>query len=130
MPENMLNVPNRIQPWLTGRAKSFGYAFQGLYVLIKTQPNAKIHAVATLVVCTTGYFIRLERWEWVAVLICLGMVWMGEALNTALEFLADEVSLEIRPRIGKAKDVAAAGVLIAALASVAVAIVILCGHLK
>jgi diacylglycerol kinase len=58
------------------------------------------------------------------------MVWMGEALNTALEFLADEVSLEIRPRIGKAKDVAAAGVLIAALASVAVAIVILFGHLK
>ena len=55
---------------------------------------------------------------------------MGEALNTALEFLADEVSLEIRPRIGKAKDVAAAGVLIAALASVAVAIVILFGHLK
>ena len=130
MPENMLNVPNRIQPWLKGRAKSFGYAFQGLYVLITTQPNAKIHAVATLVVCTTGYFIRLERWEWVAALICLGMVWMGEALNTALEFLADEVSLEIRPRIGKAKDVAAAGVLIAALASVAVAIVILFGHLK
>jgi diacylglycerol kinase (ATP) len=57
------------------------------------------------------------------------MVWLGEALNTALELLADEVSLEQRPLIGKAKDVAAAGVLIASLASLAVAGVILLRHL-
>jgi diacylglycerol kinase (ATP) len=57
------------------------------------------------------------------------MVWLGEALNTALELLADEVSLEQRPLIGKAKDVAAAGVLIASLTSLSVAGVILLRHL-
>jgi diacylglycerol kinase len=57
------------------------------------------------------------------------MVWMAEALNTALEFLADEVSLEKRERIGKAKDVAAGGVLITAMISVAVAVLIFANHL-
>jgi hypothetical protein len=56
------------------------------------------------------------------------MVWMAEAMNTAIEFLADEVSLEQRERIGKSKDVAAAGVLIVAMISAVVALVILINH--
>jgi diacylglycerol kinase len=55
---------------------------------------------------------------------------MAEALNTALEFLADEVSLEKRERIGKAKDVAAGGVLITAMISVLVAVLVFWQHLR
>jgi diacylglycerol kinase len=58
------------------------------------------------------------------------MVWVAEALNSALEFLADEVSLEKRERIGKAKDVAAGGVLIAAIVSAAVAALVFWNHLR
>jgi diacylglycerol kinase len=57
------------------------------------------------------------------------LVWLGESLNTAIEFLADEVSLEQRERIGNAKDVAAGGVLIAAIVSISVATVIFLRHL-
>jgi diacylglycerol kinase len=57
------------------------------------------------------------------------MVWMAEALNTALEFLADEVSLEKRDRIGNAKDVAAGGVLITAMISITVAVIVFRNHL-
>jgi diacylglycerol kinase (ATP) len=62
-------------------------------------------------------------------MLCIGMVWMAEALNTALEFLADEVSLEQRERIGKAKDVAAGGVLIVAMISVVIAALVFWNHL-
>jgi diacylglycerol kinase (ATP) len=55
---------------------------------------------------------------------------LTEALNTALELLADEVSLERRERIGKAKDVAAGGVLIAAMVSVGVAALVFWNHLR
>jgi len=65
----------------------------------------------------------------VAILLCIGMVWMAEALDTAIEFLADEVTLERRDRIGKGKDVAAGGVLITALISVAVAALVFINHL-
>jgi diacylglycerol kinase len=58
------------------------------------------------------------------------MVWMAEALNTAIEFLADEVSLERRERIGKAKDVAAGGVLITAIVAIVIATLVFWNHLR
>ena len=58
------------------------------------------------------------------------MVWMAEALNTAIEFLADEVSLEKRERIGKSKDVAAGGVLITAIVAIAIAVLVFWNHLR
>lgn len=118
-----------ITAYLKQRLESIGYALKGFQVLISSQPNARLHAVATVAILVIASCLRFESWEWVSILLCIGMVWLGEALNTALELLADEVSLEQRPLIGKAKDVAAAGVLIASLASLSVAGVILLRHL-
>ena len=118
-----------INRYLQARIRSFSYAFKGLRVLLLTQPHAQLHALATVAVLIAGKILHLRRWEWVAILLCIGMVWMAEALNTALEFLADEVSLEKRERIGKAKDVAAGGVLITALISVAVAVLVFRNHI-
>ena len=115
--------------YLQARVKSFGYAFNGLKVLLLTQPHARLHAIATVVVLIAGKILQLGQWEWVAILLCIGMVWMAEALNTALEFLADEVSLEKRDRIGNAKDVAAGGVLITAMISITVAVIVFRNHL-
>jgi diacylglycerol kinase (ATP) len=52
-------------------------------------------------------------------------VWTAEALNTALEFLADVASPEFHPLVGKAKDVAAGGVLISAIGSVGIGLLVL-----
>jgi diacylglycerol kinase (ATP) len=98
--------------------------------MILTQPHPQLHALATIAVLIAGIALHLRRWEWVAILLCIGMVWVAEALNSALEFLADEVSLEKRERIGKAKDVAAGGVLIAAIVSAAVAALVFWNHLR
>jgi len=115
--------------YLQARVKSFGYAFNGLKILLLTQPHARLHAIATVVVLIAGKILQLGQWEWVAILLCIAMVWMAEALNTALEFLADEVSLEKRDRIGNAKDVAAGGVLITAMISITVAVIVFRNHL-
>lgn len=114
--------------YLLDRIKSFGCALKGIKTLVTTQVHARLHLLATLAVVAAGFFVRLRRWEWVAILLCIGMVWLAEALNTALEFLADEVSLEHRDRIGKAKDVAAGGVLIVVLISLAVAALVFGRH--
>ena len=119
-----------ITNYLAARIRSFGYAFRGLWLMILTQPHPQLHALATIAVLIAGIVLHLRRWEWVAILLCIGMVWVAEALNSALEFLADEVSLEKRERIGKAKDVAAGGVLIAAIVSVAVAALVFWNHLR
>lgn len=118
-----------ITRYISKRLKSFGHAFRGIRTLVTTQPHAQLHLLATIIVVTAGLLVGLRRWEWVAIMLCIGMVWMAEALNTALEFLADEVSLEQRERIGKAKDVAAAGVLIVAMISVVIAALVFWSHL-
>ena len=115
--------------YLSARIRSFGYAIKGIMTLVGTQPHARLHLLATVVVTGVGVYVHLRRWEWVAILPCIGLVWMAEALNTAVEFLADEVTLERRDRIGKAKDVAAGGVLIVAIISVAVAALVFLNHL-
>jgi diacylglycerol kinase (ATP) len=118
-----------ILQYLQARIRSFGYAFNGIKVLILTQPHAQLHLIATVAVLIAGKLVHLRRWEWVSILVCIGMVWMAEALNTAIEFLADEVSLEKRERIGKAKDVAAGGVLITAMISIVAALLVFGNHL-
>lgn len=119
-----------MKEYLSARIRSFGYAFRGVITLVVTQPHAQLHLLATVMVTVAGSILHLRRWEWVAIMLCIGMVWMAEALNTAIEFLADEVTLERRDRIGKAKDVAAAGVLIVALISVVVAVMVFLNHIK
>ncbi|WP_028317947.1 diacylglycerol kinase family protein [Desulfobulbus elongatus] len=106
------------------RLQSFRYALAGLRVLLGSQHNARIHAAATVAVVIAGTVCRLRSAEWALVLLAIGMVWALEAVNTAIELLADEVSPEERPRIGRAKDVAAFGVLAAALAAVAIGLLV------
>ena len=99
---------------LKRRLRSVGFAVNGARVMLRTQPHARIHAVVAAGVLGAGAAWRISAGEWALVVLALGLVWVAEALNTALEFLADEVSLEQRERIGRAKDVAAFGVLVAA----------------
>jgi len=110
--------------YLGRRLRSFGHAFRGGRTLVATQPNARVHAVATLAVTVLGFVLRIDRMEWVAVAVAMASVWLAEAMNTAVELLADEVTLEQRERIGQAKDVAAFGVLAAAVAAAAVGLLV------
>jgi len=116
--------------YLARRLKSIGYALKGIGTLLSTQAHARLHLAATLLVVAAGLFVRLRVWEWIAILLCIGMVWLAEALNTALEFLADEVSLDHRERIGKAKDVAAGGVLITAIVALVVGALVFWHHFR
>jgi diacylglycerol kinase len=106
------------------RVRSIGFAVQGLRVLLTTQPHARIHALASVVVVLTGFYFQVTRLEWVALLLAMAMVWVAEALNTGIELAVDVASPEWHPLAGKAKDVAAAGVLLASFAAVLVGLLI------
>ena len=102
------------------RLRSFGYAFSGMRTLIISQPNARLHAAATAIVMAGAFLLGLSRIEWCIIILTVAAVWTAEALNTALEYLADAASPEFHPLVKKAKDVAAGGVLVTALGSVIV----------
>lgn len=94
-----------------------------------TQHNAWLHAGATVLVLALAVVCGLRTWEWVALVLAIVLVWLAEALNTALEFLADVVSPGPHPLIKQAKDVAAAAVLIASAGAAMVGALILGPHL-
>jgi diacylglycerol kinase (ATP) len=97
------------------RAASFGFAFRGLRTLLAAEPNTRIHLAATAAALAFGAWLGLTPLEWCAVVAAIAMVWMAEALNTAIEAICDLVHPEPHPLVARAKDVAAAGVLCAAI---------------
>ena len=101
--------------------RSFGYAFEGLATLVRTQPNFRIHVVAACAALGLGVLVRLSLPELALLVLTAMLVMVVEALNTCLEMLCDLVSPTYHPLVKKAKDVSAAAVLISALAAVAVA---------
>jgi diacylglycerol kinase len=103
------------------RLRSFRFAARGIVAMLASEPNARIHAVATVLVVAAGLGFGIERGEWLAVALAIGAVWTAEGFNTAFEALCDVASPERHPRVERAKDVAAGAVLLAALAALAVA---------
>ena len=110
--------------WWSGRLRSFGYAFRGLAICFRTQANARIHAVATVVAVVLGFALKLAAWEWCAVVLSIASVWVAECFNTAMESLVDLVSPERQPLAGRIKDLAAGAVLAAAIGAAIVGAII------
>lgn len=107
------------------RMKSFRFAFNGLKYLIENEHNARIHLVSTLFVITAGFLFKISLKDWMALIIVIGLVFVSEIMNTAIETLSDFVSPEKNHSIKKVKDLAAAGVLVAATIAVVIGILIL-----
>lgn len=109
---------------LKKRIKSFGFAIKGIKTLIQTQENAQIHLLAMVVVTLAGLYFKLSPTEWCFITVAYAIVLATEAVNTAIEFVVDLVSPEYHPLAGKAKDVAAAAVLITAVGAVIIGLII------
>lgn len=114
--------------WAQGRRNSFRYAFNGLRRLYG-ETNARIHALVTLVVVVAGAALGLTTLEWVLLALAATVVWVAEAMNTALEALSDATVPEHHPLIGAAKDIAAGAVLLAAAGAIVVGLLVFLPHL-
>ena len=104
--------------------RSFAYAFEGLTHLVRTQRNFRIELAVGAAAVSLGAWSGLERWEWVALALTIALVLILEAANTALEHAVSLASPAIDPRARAAKDVSAAAVLVAAMASVVVGLLL------
>jgi diacylglycerol kinase len=111
--------------WRRNRLASFRYAFAGLFYVLRTQPNARIHAIATGGVVALGLWLQLEATQWAILVVTFGLVWVAEFINTALEAVVDLASPDIHPLAQVGKDVAAAAVLVGAITSIVVGVLVL-----
>lgn len=108
---------------------SFGFALQGLASIGRDEPNFAIHLAAAALALALAVALGLQPGEVAAILLAIGLVLAAEAFNTAIEDLADTLHPSPHPGIKRAKDAAAAGVLLAALAAVGVGLALLAPRL-
>lgn len=106
--------------------KSLSYAFSGLCSALKTERNFKIHVIAMFLAIMLGFYLHLSLMEWGFIIFAIGFVLVSELFNTAVERLGDDASNgQHKQVVKKAKDTAAAAVLLSAITALVIGILLL-----
>lgn len=111
--------------FFNSRLQAIQYALSGWWHVIRTQRNAWIHALASLLVIIFGIWLNISRLEWAIIILTIATVWAAEFFNTAVETMTDMISPDFHQLAKISKDVSAAAVLITAIASIIIGILIL-----
>ncbi len=109
------------------------FALNGLITLLRTERNFQIMGIMSILVVITGYslpFFRehLNRFEWAILWCAMGLIFVSEGLNTALETTIDVLHPDQHPMIGRAKDMAAGATLAASIIAIIVGLYIFGPH--
>jgi diacylglycerol kinase len=107
----------------------FGYAFSGLWYALRTQRNARVHAVIALLAITMGIALHISVVEFAMIFVAITGVFIAEMFNTVIEICVDLASPEYHPLAKVAKDVAAGAVLLNAILAVIIGLFVFGPHL-
>jgi diacylglycerol kinase (ATP) len=114
-----------MRSFLISRARAFKYAFAGWWYVIRTQRNAWIHAVVSVLVIWVCLWLRLPALDWAVIILAIALVWTAEFINTALEAVVDLSSPHQHYLAQVGKDVGAAAVLISAATSAIIGLLVI-----
>lgn len=113
--------------------QSFRYALNGLWLLLSTERNFRIMGIVCVIVNIAGFSLdalgeHLNRFEWAILWCAMGLVFVSEGLNTALETTIDHLHPDKHQMIGRAKDMAAGATLSASIVAIIVGLYIFAPH--
>ena len=117
-------MKNSQDSFLKGRLRSFRYAFKGLWILVRTEHSIIVQLGVAILMTFAGFWLNISSIEWIAQILAIGLVLVSESLNTAIEKMCDFVHPEFSDRIGRIKDIAAGGLIFAAITAIAIGFVI------
>lgn len=103
---------------------SFKYAIEGIWKSFKTERNMKIHIFVMILVIIAGVILKINKYEWIACILCFAIVISGELFNTAIETVVDMVMPYKNDKAKIAKDIAAGAVLTLAIGAAIVGVII------
>lgn len=104
--------------------RSFGFAFQGIFYVIRTQRNMQIHLAIGALAVLAAILFGISSGEWAALLAVMALVYSLEMVNTVIESIVDMITEEYHPLAKVAKDAAAGAVLVAAIFAVGTGVAI------
>ncbi|MDT0539902.1 MULTISPECIES: diacylglycerol kinase family protein [Croceitalea] len=112
------------ESFLVNRIKSVGFAFKGLFLLVRTEASIKVQLIIAIVMTLLGFYFGISTTEWIFQCICIGLVMGIEGMNTAIEKLSDFVQPDFDKKIGFIKDISAGAVMLVSIISVIVGLLI------
>lgn len=110
--------------FIRGRLRSMKFALRGMWLLLTTEDSIKAQSFFALIAIIAGFYFNISAIEWMIQLLVIGLVLVAEAVNTAVEKVADFIHPDYHKKIGFIKDIAAGAPAIAALVSLAIAAII------
>lgn len=99
-------------------------AAHGVALAIRRERNVQIDCFLALAAVFLGFCFRIEPPQWVALVMCIGLVLAMELMNTALEAAVDLASPDMHLLAKRAKDCAAGACLIASACALVVGLLI------
>ena len=108
---------------------NFRNAFSGISILVKEGKIFRVHLLIAISVIVAGILFKIEKHEWLMIILTIGMVLTAEGINTSLEKLSDYLTPDFDHVIKKVKDIAAAAVLIASLSAALLGLIIFIPYL-
>ena len=60
--------------YISRRLRSFQYALNGWLILIKDEPNARIHLLAAVIVVIAGFYYKLSQVDWLFICLAITLV--------------------------------------------------------
>ncbi|OSY88251.1 diacylglycerol kinase [Tenacibaculum holothuriorum] len=108
--------------FIKGRLRSIKFALKGMWLLLTTEDSIKVQFSTAILVTLLGFYFEISSVEWMIQFLAIGLVLVAEALNTAVEKVADFIHPDYHEKIGFIKDIAAGAPAFAALISL-----IICG---
>lgn len=110
--------------FIRGRLRSMTFALKGMWLLITTEDSIKAQLFFGVIATCLGFYFDISMTEWMIQFIVIGMVLVAEALNTAIEKIADFIHPDFHEKIGFIKDIAAGAPAFAAFTSLIIAVII------
>ncbi|MDG1172085.1 MAG: diacylglycerol kinase family protein [Polaribacter sp.] len=114
-------MKNPKDSFFRGRLRSFKFALKGMWLLITTEDSIKAQLMVAAIITAFGFYFNISNIEWMFQFFTIGLVLVAEALNTAVEKIADFVHPDYHEKIGFIKDIAAGASSFAAFTSLIIA---------
>jgi diacylglycerol kinase len=111
--------------YFRSRLHAIKHAVSGIVYILRTQPNSWLHAIATVLVLAISFWLEISAIQWLLIILALGLVWICEAFNTAIETAVDLATSKYHPLAKIAKDTGAAAVLFSAITSAIIGFLVL-----
>ena len=114
-------MKNKNDGFIRGRIRSLKFAFKGAWLLLTTEDSIKAQMCIAILVSVMGFYFNISSTEWMLQFLAIGLVLVAEALNTAIEKVADFVHPDFHVKIGFIKDIAAGAPTFAGIISLIIA---------